>query len=513
MLLSVRQAWVLLLTCLFIFIIWRLWAYDLAQIDLFFDEAYYWGWAQQLDWGYYSKPPMVAWIIYASTQLLGDSIFALHLGATLLYPLSAIVIFLLGLQLFSAHDQRTFIALAGAVVFVSLPLVGFGSWFITTDVPLMFFWAMSLYCYALAIVTNRWKHWLALGICIGLGMMSKYSMVFFAPCALVHLLLSRQLIHQLANVKLYVCLVVALLIFSPNLYWNYQNDFSSFRHTAEISQLDKSLINPQHLLEFFIAQFGLFGFVLFGGLIIAARNYSVLNANPALRLLACFSFVPLLLFCGLALTSRAFANWAAFSYVAAALLIAAYWCAPSKQKWIAGGVGINIVLLALLSHWQILAPVLSVELSKKTDPYFRVKGWAQMAESIAPEFQRYPNARLVGEARDLLAEMSFYLGRQQGNFQYANARFPLIYNPTGFISNHYALTADIKNAPFGQFIWVSSRDLSAEVRTKFSSAEFLGIRVVPVYPGVERRVYIWLLTDYVAAEREVALVQEANKRD
>ncbi|HHD78267.1 MAG TPA: hypothetical protein ENK98_01290, partial [Epsilonproteobacteria bacterium] len=41
--------------------------------DLYIDEAYYWVWSQNFDWGYYSKPPMIAWVISLATGLAGES--------------------------------------------------------------------------------------------------------------------------------------------------------------------------------------------------------------------------------------------------------------------------------------------------------------------------------------------------------------------------------------------------------------------------------------------------------
>ena len=44
-----------------------------SPLELYADEAQYWRWGNALEWGYYSKPPMIAWMIHASTSVLGDS--------------------------------------------------------------------------------------------------------------------------------------------------------------------------------------------------------------------------------------------------------------------------------------------------------------------------------------------------------------------------------------------------------------------------------------------------------
>ena len=51
------------------------------EFPLYGDEAQYWDWAQDLDWGYYSKPPIVAWSIAATTAILGNGEFAVRISS------------------------------------------------------------------------------------------------------------------------------------------------------------------------------------------------------------------------------------------------------------------------------------------------------------------------------------------------------------------------------------------------------------------------------------------------
>ena len=76
-----------------------------------FDEAQYWAYGQELDWGYYSKPPLVAWVIRAVTDMGGDTLFALRLASPIAHMLIAWLIFLTGRQLWDG--QTGFWASAG----------------------------------------------------------------------------------------------------------------------------------------------------------------------------------------------------------------------------------------------------------------------------------------------------------------------------------------------------------------------------------------------------------------
>ena len=84
--------------------------------DLYPDEAPYWFWAQHPALGYYSKPPLVAWLIALTTGLFGESEFAVRLFAPLLHAGAAILIYAIGTRL---YDNR--VGLWSALAYASLP--------------------------------------------------------------------------------------------------------------------------------------------------------------------------------------------------------------------------------------------------------------------------------------------------------------------------------------------------------------------------------------------------------
>ena len=74
-----------------------------SPLELYADEAQYWRWGQSLEWGYYSKPPMIAWVIYTSTAFLGDSEWAIRFLAPIFHAVAATILFLLARRMF---DER-----------------------------------------------------------------------------------------------------------------------------------------------------------------------------------------------------------------------------------------------------------------------------------------------------------------------------------------------------------------------------------------------------------------------
>ncbi len=484
--LTARCAAALLASACAVLVIWRLWARQHAGVELFFDEAYYWGWAQDLDWGYYSKPPMVAWIIRLGTELFGDTPAGIRSGAALLYPLTAGLAFLFTRRLYADHPQANALALAAGLTFITLPVAGFGQWFMTTDAPLMFFGALSIWAYLRAWETNRWGDWLLVGAALGLGALSKYTMVFFALGMLLHQMSHSDRWTRLRNPRLLMAALTALLILAPNLAWNAAHRFASFKHTAEISHLDKAGLRPEELASFAGAQFGLMGPILMLGLVILLLRPATWR-DPRQRLLACFVAPPLLAFCGLALTTRAFANWAAFAYVAAAPLVAVAWWLAGWRRWLLGALILNVGLTAILYHWHDLARAADKTLVRKTDPYHRVKGWQALGKEVAEELAAHPGARLAGDARDLLAQAGFYGG--------PGAAKPLIHSPTKRIGNHYDLTSSLRQTRDGEFIYLTA---SPEVPLRiFQEGELLRTVRTPLLPDHTRVTYLWRVRNYI----------------
>src|SRR5579863_6796407 len=143
-------------------------------LDLYPDEAQYWLWSLKPDWGYFSKPPLIAWIIRATTALLGDDEAAIRVAAPLLHFGTALIIYQIAHRL---YDART--AAWSAVAYATMPGVFLSSVIMSTDVPLLFCWAVALYGFVRAREPGGFRWWLAVGIAGGVGLLAKYAMAYF----------------------------------------------------------------------------------------------------------------------------------------------------------------------------------------------------------------------------------------------------------------------------------------------------------------------------------------------
>ncbi|MBI3329506.1 MAG: glycosyltransferase family 39 protein, partial [Nitrospinae bacterium] len=100
----------------------RLWYIQQGFLELSPDEAHYWEWSRRLDWSYYSKGPLVAYLIAASTALGGSTELFVRLPATLLAVGTTLVVVRLLEDLFA--DPRA--ALATAIFLHTIPLFAAG---------------------------------------------------------------------------------------------------------------------------------------------------------------------------------------------------------------------------------------------------------------------------------------------------------------------------------------------------------------------------------------------------
>ena len=174
-----------LLLGIIVLTIYKILAINFTDFDLFGDEAQYWIWSKELDFGYYSKPPFLSWIIAGYTKIFGESFFYLKLLPLSVYFFTAWGIYSLCTNIGFNKNQ----SLACSIVFLFIPAVSFSSFIISTDLFLLLFWTLSLNEIVKIKKLPNIKSFFLLGIFLGLGFLSKYAAVYFIFCIIVYILL------------------------------------------------------------------------------------------------------------------------------------------------------------------------------------------------------------------------------------------------------------------------------------------------------------------------------------
>jgi dolichol-phosphate mannosyltransferase len=194
-----------------------------GRVELLPEETYYWNYARHLDIGYLDHPPMVAWLIDASTHAFGSDEFGVRIGALCSGVIATFFIYRLTRNIFGRPS-----ALVAAVLVQTLPFFFLAGMLMTPDAPLTAAWAASLYYLERALVAGRRTAWWGASLCLGIGLLCKYTIVLVAVSALIFALIDRTARPWLRRLEPYGAALLALAVFSPVIVWNARNEWASF---------------------------------------------------------------------------------------------------------------------------------------------------------------------------------------------------------------------------------------------------------------------------------------------
>lgn len=414
---------------------------------IFFDEAQYWTWSKDFAFGYFSKPPIIAWLIAFTTDFCGDKTACVRLSATFCHFIAGLFVYLTARRLYT--EKTGFWA---GILYLTLPGISASSYFISADAPLMMFWAASLYFFVKAIVDRNFIYWILLGICAGLGMMSKYTMIMFFASAFLYMLFSpsfRKLIFSPATI---FTSLLSLAIFAPNLYWNLQNDFISFRHTGDNVFSYGFSLYPDKMFEFIGAQFAVFGPVSFIALLIFFIRKKKICESEDEKMLVSFTYTLLFIAFAVALISGAQAHWAAPAYIAGSILLARVFVKKGQIRILTNIIGFNIALGLLFYHYADL----SQRVSMPSDPFVRVAIWNGIAPKAYENLTKYPNRYIMTDERKSVATLMYNLRDRDGE------PYPIVkWRRDDYVRDHYDMTTNLESYKGKNFIFITrSGDIS-----------------------------------------------------
>jgi len=440
-------------------------------LDLYPDEAQYWLWSLTPAWGYFSKPPLVAWLIRVSTLLFGDDPGGIRVASPLLHFATALVIFHTARRLYDAR-----VACWSAIAYGTLPGVSASALLISTDVPLMFCWAVALYAFVRAREPRGARWWIVVGIAAGLGLLSKYAMAYWLISALIFLVAlkdeRRHLLHFLQAVA------IALLIYAPNFVWNYTHQFVSYRHTEANADISGFALHPGAFGEFLGSQFGVFGPIFFATLLVMVVLMRRALADRRAQLLAVFALPTLAMMLVVSLLSRAHPNWSAPTYISATILVVAYLFQRRREMLVTGSVVLHVVAAVLLIGARDIAHAAGWEIPGKYEPLHRLRGWATLGRAVTALQVEHPGDRIISDNREVLAALAYY-----GEPRPVDV---LKWNPGHTIHDQFDLTADVGPHTGGNFIYVGPRSALGELPKYFESVGSVGHITVPLGGGTTR---------------------------
>ena len=189
--------------------------------------------ARYLDWGYIAYPPLTPFLGRISLELFGLSMVSVRVFPALAQSIVLILGGLMVRELGGSRLAQVVGALAVAISPISL-VQGSLLMYVSFD---YLWWILIAYLLIRLLKSDDPRWWLAMGIVIGLGMLTKYTMVFYAAALAGSVLLTKARRH-LASPWLWAGVALSLLIFLPNLLWQIRHDLISWTYLNFIHQRD-----------------------------------------------------------------------------------------------------------------------------------------------------------------------------------------------------------------------------------------------------------------------------------
>ncbi|OIN98938.1 MAG: hypothetical protein AUJ49_12095 [Desulfovibrionaceae bacterium CG1_02_65_16] len=418
----------------------RLWFVSTSQLGLVQDEAQYWDWTRHLQLTYYSKGPLIAWIIRCGTFVFGDTELGVRFGAIVGMAVFPGLVWILVARLWKRPVAALFalFAIAVAPLFQALGIL------MTTDNPFVLCWALAMIALYLCSTPDSqgrdrglWPFAL-LAAAYGVGILAKYTMLGLAGLAVLHgLLLQRQaLLPRRFWPRLVLALAVGVVIgFLPTLIWNMANGYVGYKHVLYLIGIEgkgaERIIRLSRVPEYVGAQLGFalpwwFALTLIAGWRAARRCWS----NPARRadqpialevvpatLLTVFFWPVTLFFLAWSFHTKVLANWNTVSFVAGSILcgleierIMLSDFSSAGWRWVKAGFAASIVL-TLFIHVHQMLPI-----PPSLNPANRLKGWQDMGqhmhEVVHSRFDDPSRVFFFSNVYDITAELAFYVPGQ-----------------------------------------------------------------------------------------------------
>ncbi len=408
----------------FLVILKTIWAVGMVSyygIGLSPDEAQYWTWSQNLDWGYYSKPPGIAWEIWAGCQLFGNTELGVRFGAILISALLAFAIYALA----RCCRLKSSTAFWAGVVMSFCPIGIMASFAATTDGGSILFFTLAAAVVASALDRGEGPRFLMVGFFILCGALFKWTTYFFWIWAV--LFISYYPRPRMRHVM--DGLILSLLALLPSIVWNGRHDWPTFKHVyytifKAVGPVAKH-VSQSNFFDFLGAQIGLLSPVYFillccgiGGL---ARYRK--SASPALVFCGAI-FLSIIPYFIASCFNKIQANWAVWVYPTA-IVVLCWWALEYRARarvWMHVGAYSSVILSLLViavPYIQSHSLFPANPIPYKLNAFRQSLGWQNLKPALQESGYDSTKDFLFGDSYQMASILSFY-GEGQNRAYFLN---------------------------------------------------------------------------------------------
>ena len=461
----------ILLLLIFLIFIFRIFALFLSPLEISADEAQYWLWSQKFEFGYFSKPPMIAWIISLSNLFFGESLAYIRLFAPIINFFTAFILFLLFKEIF---NKENYISLIVPLIWLSMPIVGIGSFLISTDTPLIFFWSLSLLFIFYAIKNNSLSFWFIAGLLSGLAIMSKYAGMFLLLGVILYHLFHKSKKNSLISFIVYI--IGIIFTSSPSIIWNINNNFYTILHLSDNAVIDSPKYNLNGSIQFLLDQIFVIGPIMFLIFI-----FSLFKINKKISWLIWFVLPVFVVMTIQGFFSEANANWAATALPGLCIFCGFY---LQKRLYLSiSSILINIIfsfIIILISMFGNIS-----EYGLKSDPLRKLKGWENLSEIIIKKSKEHKVNYFIVSRRGIAAPLIYYLRESDIKIRL----LPLDKSP----KNHYELNYSLKKNESKKIIFIAEDNTIPLIWKNFAEIKKLKTHIFDVSKNKKRELKFSLI--------------------
>jgi 4-amino-4-deoxy-L-arabinose transferase-like glycosyltransferase len=453
------------------------------------EEAYHWAFGVRLDWSYYDHPGMIAWSIALGRALFGDVPFAIRFVPLFFASGTAALLARLATKLYGDR------AALWAVLLLTIQPVTF----ITAasgypDSPMLFFWALTMSLVWEALESGRGIFWIPAGAALGLGMISKYTIVFFGVSMVFYLLTSKRDRRWLATPWPYLAAILALVVFTPVTWWNAHHDWASIRFQGRERFHSANEFNPIAFAKFLGMQWG--GVVPFTLPLAAMAVWRTARSSRPEEKYLFWCFAPMMaFFAAVSWRMPTHMLWPLPAWLGITVIMAGMISEAADRvskfyaragSWIAGA---SLVLLLFgLLHMAVFFPQIPMPSA--------IHGWPVVAERVKQLRAELPEGSFIlglGRKYNTTALLAWHL---RAPFDVTGE------TPLGESSNQYDLWTDLKkldgrDAAVLLETWRGSETQKKRLAKAFRSVEPAGDLVVPLPGGAPLRFTLYRARGYI----------------
>ena len=472
----------LILVILILITIARIIVLTLSPIELSVDEAQYWHWSQNIQMGYFTKPPMIAWIIAFSTNMFGQEEWAVRICSPIMHFLISITIWIGTYSIFGSKSAKI-----AALIWIFTPAASLGSFIISSDTPLLLFWTFALVTVLTLLKESNTILSIFLGLTVGLAFLSKYAALYFIIFFLLWWIIYDRGKNFKVN-KLILILFTCIIVVSGNLYWNYVNDFVTLNHTVSNADLSIITLNFNNMIEFIASQLLVFGPILM--LLFLFLVFQSFYKNKSLSLLAMLSLPIIILITIQSYLKIANANWAITAYIAASIILSSF-VVNNKRKYIRFffkiGITTNVVLSVFILSVTTTGSLYPFEL--KSNPLRKNIGYESQSNKIDSIYTINKVSAVLFQNRSDITRFNYYLNRFDDKFKGKIFILNKNIHPGNYYEKNYSFNHALFKA--GDKVLILSQNINDNTYANLSSLELVNKISYKTGKNTNRNYYVY----------------------